>query len=133
MQTGTAPVQTSNTVPPATTRYGKVKLRTLDDVDQRTAMYQRMVQLRDAYRSDLGGDPTTGQDAIVQRIVCLQAWAEDAEAQYLQTGALDIATHTTATNALRRLLADIGLERRQRDVTPSLAEYARSKATGGAK
>jgi hypothetical protein len=35
----------------------------------------------------------------------------------------DVAAYTTGVNALRRLLADIGQERRLRDVTPTLTEY----------
>ena len=45
---------------------------------------------------------------------------------------IDIAEFTTATNALRRLLADLGLERRQRDLTPSLEGYLAAKASGEA-
>jgi hypothetical protein len=33
-----------------------------------------------------------------------------------------------ATNTLRRTLESVGLERRQRDVTPSLAEYLARRA-----
>lgn len=41
---------------------------------------------------------------------------------------LDIAAFTTATNALRRLLADLGLERRAKDLTPSINGYMALKA-----
>jgi hypothetical protein len=61
----------------------------------------------------------------------LQVWCEDAEAAYAATGQMDIAQFTTATNALRRLLSDIGLERRARDVTPDLRTYLAGK-TGSA-
>ncbi len=47
----------------------------------------------------------------------------------LATGeVLDVQTYTTAVNALRRLLGDLGLERVARDVTPPLADYLKSKA-----
>lgn len=107
----------------AKTRNGKVKLRTLNDIDGRTAAYRRFVELVAAYTSDLGSDLTTAESAIVQRVVSLQVWLEDAEASYAKAGDLDIATYTTASNALRRLLQDIGLQRRSRDVTPDLASY----------
>jgi hypothetical protein len=109
----------------ARTRYGKVRLRTLSDIDARTAAYRRFKELVASYTSDLGGNPTTGQQAIIQRAVSLQVWCEDAEAAYAATGEMGIAQFTTATNALRRLLSDIGLERRARDVTPSVADYVR--------
>lgn len=109
------------------TRAGKVRLRTLSDIDARTAAYRRFRELAEAYTSDLGGDLSTAESAIVQRVVSLQVWLEDAEAAYAKTGQLDIATYTTGSNALRRLLADIGLQRRQRDVTPDLSSYVSRK------
>jgi hypothetical protein len=36
---------------------------------------------------------------------------------------VDVAEHLAAINAQRRVLATIGLERRARDVTPSLDRY----------
>jgi hypothetical protein len=41
-------------------------------------------------------------------------------------GVLDLAEFTTAANSLRRLLSDLGLERRARDITPSLSQYLTS-------
>ena len=38
------------------------------------------------------------------------------------------ASFTTAANSLRRLLADLGLERRAKDITPSLSTYLDRKA-----
>ncbi|MGB3445203.1 MAG: hypothetical protein WBA48_00715 [Xanthobacteraceae bacterium] len=113
------------------TRAGKVRLRTLSDIDARTAAYRRFKNLVAGYSVDLGGDLSTAQQAIIQRAVSLQLWCEDAEAGYAGTGDLDIATFTTATNALRRLLADIGLERRARDVTPDLSMYLRNRSQEG--
>ncbi len=47
----------------------------------------------------------------------------------LATGAvLDVQTYTTAVNALRRLLGDLGLERVARNVTPPLSDYLKAKA-----
>jgi hypothetical protein len=112
----------------ARTRAGKVRLRTLGDMDARTAAYRRFKELVASYTSDLGGDPTTGQQAIIQRAVSLQVWCEDAEAAYAITGELDIGQFTTATNAMRRLLADIGLERRAHDVTDLAAYLAARRA-----
>jgi hypothetical protein len=122
----------ANDASSARTRSGKVRLRTLSDIDARTAAYRRFKELVASYTSDLGGDPTTGQQAIIQRAVSLQVWCEDAEAAYAATGEMDIATFTTATNALRRLLSDIGLERRAKDVTPSVADYVRHLREAGA-
>jgi len=110
----------------ARTRAGKVRLRTLGDIDARTAAFRRFKELVASYTSDLGGDLTTAQSAIIQRAVSLQVWLEDAEAAYAKSGQLDIATYTTASNALRRLLADIGLERKTKDVL-DLDAYVRQR------
>lgn len=110
------------------TRAGRVRLRTLGDLDGRTAAARRFRELASSYAVDLGGDLTTAQAAIVQRAASIQLWCESAEAEYAETGALDIAAFTTATNALRRLLADIGLERRAKDVTPDLRTYIAKRA-----
>ncbi len=114
--------------PKQTTRQGKVRLHTLADIDKRTAAYARFKELVDGYAADLGGDDhlTTAHRAIIQRAVSLQVWCEDCEAGYATTGDLDISSFTTATNALRRLLSDIGLERRQRDVTPDFSSYVQA-------
>lgn len=82
--------------------------------------------------SDLGGldEITTAKTAILCRAAALIAWLEAQEAAFAGDGKLDIAAYTTATNTLRRLLADIGLERSARNLTPTLAEYARMREAG---
>ena len=37
--------------------------------------------------------------------------------------AFDVAQYTTLVNVQRRVLADVGLKRVARDITPSLQEY----------
>lgn len=124
MQADATEVKSQNDVETARTRAGKVRLRTLSDIDKRTAAYARFQNLVAGYTSDVGGDPTTAQEAIIQRAVSLQVWCEDAEAAYAGSGELDIGQFTTATNALRRLLMDLGLERKQRDISiPEFSNY----------
>jgi hypothetical protein len=126
MQADVAEMQATRAPDMARTRSGMPRLRTLGDLDGRTAAARRFRELVSDYSSDLGGDLTTAQQAIVQRVVSLQVWCEGAEASYAESGELDISTFTTATNAMRRLLADIGLERRPKDVTPNLRDYLAS-------
>jgi hypothetical protein len=128
MQSDTAELERVSDGSRQKTRAGKIRLRTLNNLDARTAAYQRFKELVSAYSSDLGGDLSTAKAAIIQRVVSLQVWCESIEVVYAETGELDIAAFTTATNALRRLLADIGLERRPRDVSESLSDYV-AKAT----
>jgi len=55
-------------------------------------------------------------------------WCEQAEAEAAAGKPLNIGEYATATNTLRRLLQDIGLERRMRDITPRFSDYLQAKA-----
>lgn len=94
----------------------------LDGVDGRTALARRYRDILRELTSDLGGDPSAAQTIICRRAATLAVWCETAEAGMAAGKEIDIAEFTTATNALRRLLADIGLERKARDITPSLEQ-----------
>jgi hypothetical protein len=97
-------------------------------VDGRSAFARRYRDILAQLVSDLGGDPSEAQSLIARRAATLAVWSEQAEAQLASGVELDIGEFTTAVNALRRLLCDLGLERRMRDVT-SLATYLEAKAT----
>lgn len=102
----------------------------LEGVDMRTNGGRRFKELCADLVHHLGGDPTAPQFAIVRRAAALAVWCEQAEAGQAKGEDLDIAAYSTATNTLRRLLADLGLERTARDVTPSLTDYIAGKANG---
>jgi hypothetical protein len=90
----------------------------LEGVDGRSVLARRYRDILEQLISDIGGDPSEAQSLILRRSATLAVWCEMAEAEMAQGKELDIVSFTTATNALRRLLADIGLQRRSRDVTP---------------
>jgi len=94
----------------------------LPGVDGRSWAARRYRELVANMADDLGDDLTVAKQAIVCRAAALVTWTEQAEAEFARTGKLDIQSFTTAVNSLRRLLADVGLERRARDLTPSLRE-----------
>ena len=73
--------------------------------------------------SDIGGDPSEAQGIIIRRATQLAVWCEQAEAEAAGGKTLNIAEYATATNTLRRLLLDLGLERRMRDITPRIDAY----------
>lgn len=79
----------------------------------------------------LGDEATAPQFAIIRRAAALGVWCEQAETAQAQGEDLDVAAYTTATNTMRRLLADLGLERKSRDVTPSLQDYIAAKRETG--
>lgn len=102
----------------------KARLRTLDDLDRRTKAAQQALALRDALAGDLGGwdHITVAERQLVEGVALLGAMIRDAGAAYLSGEPVDLGEFMALTNAQRRLLADIGLERRARDVTPSIAD-----------
>lgn len=102
----------------------------LAGVDMRTSGGRRFKELCADLVDHLGDDTTAPQFAIIRRAAALAVWCEQAEADQAQGKELDVAAYTTATNTLRRLLSDLGLERRARDVTPSLSEYIAGRANG---
>jgi len=95
----------------------------LQGVDMRTHGGRRFKELCADLADHLGDTPTAPQFAIIRRAAALGVWCEQAEAEQAQGADLDVAAYTTAANALRRLLTDLGLDRKARDVTPSLTAY----------
>jgi hypothetical protein len=101
----------------------------IDGLDGRSALARRYRDLVAEFVSDLGGADviSAAQRAIVRRAASLCVWCEAVEVRLAAGEEIDIAPYTTAANSLRRLVVDIGLERRARDVTPSLDAYLRAK------
>ncbi len=100
----------------------------LDAVDGRSVFARRYRDILAQLVSDMGGDPSEAQSLIARRAATLAVWCEQAEASMAAGTDLDIQEFTTATNALRRLLSDIGLERRAREIVPTLTEYLAERA-----
>ncbi|MER8654410.1 hypothetical protein [Mesorhizobium sp. M0847] len=101
----------------------------LPDIDGRSAIARRIRELLAEFVKDMGGDPSSPKLVIAKRAAVLSAWCESAESKMAKADeafeALDIASYTTAINSLRRLLTDIGLERKAKDITGSLNDYVR--------
>jgi hypothetical protein len=55
------------------------------------------------------------------------AIVSDFEARWVSGEQLELGEYLQAVNVQRRVLATLGLERRARDVTPTLVEYLASK------
>lgn len=107
----------------------KARLRTLDDLDRRTKAGQAALKLRDDMAADLGGwDRLSAmQRELVSNAALLGAMIEDAGVTYLKGEPVDLAEFMALTNAQRRLLADLGLDRRLTNVTPNAREYLARK------
>jgi hypothetical protein len=108
----TVPVQANK---PAD-RPGKARLKSLRDLDQRTASAKRAKELIAAITADLGGADslTAAQQELVQ--------LADCEARWLAGEAVDGPAWLSATDRQRRLLETLGIHRKPRDVT-TLSDY----------
>ena len=102
----------------------------LGDVDGRSREARRYRDVYAALIAHLGGEDYASEVKrhLAKRASALIVWAEVEEAKLATGEALDVQTYTTAVNALRRLLGDLGLERAARDVTPPLSDYLKAKA-----
>lgn len=108
----TAPrAQPAKPKPQAGTRQGNGRL-VLSGVDGRTTSARRFKEIIATLSADLDGDLTEAQKAIAARAATLAVWCEAAETGFANGGDFDVATYATSANAMRRLLADPGLERR---------------------
>jgi hypothetical protein len=100
----------------------------LTGVDGRSLMARRFREISAAMAADIGGDLTEAQRHLVARAATLICWCEEREAELARGEEFDAAQYSAVTNTLRRLLSDLGIERRPRDVTPSLADYLARRA-----
>ena len=117
---GTAQIQRDPDDDAPRTRQGKVRLRSLDDLDNRTAAARRARDLVADLESDLGGGDrlSVGLRELVKRAAMLGAIVEDCEVRWLERKPVDLDTYLAAVNAQRRVLVTVGLDRVPRDVTP---------------
>ena len=106
-------------------KVGKARLLTLADLDHRTTAARRAHDLIESIHTDLGGVDrlATGEQQIVQRAALIGTMAEDVEARWLAGQSIDPNILCVLANAQRRLFEALGLERRARNVTPTLSEY----------
>ena len=103
-------------------------------VDQRSQWVRRGRDVEASLLAELGGADyvTAQQRLLVRKIAVLETELNVREQRFAEAGEAsdeELAGYSTVVNSQRRLLADIGLERRQRDVTPSVHSYLAEKAS----
>jgi hypothetical protein len=105
----------------------KVRLRSISDMDGRSAAYRQAMQLVSGLESDLGGSEaiTAGARELVKRCALLSAICEDAEVRWLKHEEVDLSVYLAAINAQRRCLVTLGLDRRARQVGSSTLDPQR--------
>jgi hypothetical protein len=99
----------------------------LPGIDGRSPWVRRCKDVIAAHLSDLGGEANTSaaERSIIRRAAVLTTELERMEAQFAAAGepsadALDVYARVAAN--LRRMLEAIGLQRRSKDVTPTLGD-----------
>jgi hypothetical protein len=100
----------------------------LPGVDGRSPWVRRAKDIIAAHLSDLGGEDNTSaaERSIVRRAAVLTTELERLEAKFAVAGeatADDLDVYQRMTNTLRRSLEAVGLERRAKDIGPTLQEY----------
>jgi hypothetical protein len=106
----------------------------LAGIDQRSLPYREYQDTVADLVHHLGGEPSAVEAAIAAEAAGLIVWCRSARIALLKGEAFDVGAYTTGVNALRRLLADIGQERRLHELNPpSLAAYLEGKAHEKAK
>jgi len=102
------------------------------DVDRRSSWARRMRDLLSEHIADLGGENNTSaaERSIIRRVATISTELELLERKFVDANgarAEDLQMYISAANSLRRLLEAVGLQRRARDVTPSLNDIMREE------
>jgi hypothetical protein len=102
----------------------------LPGIDGRSAWVRRAKDLLALHMADLGGEDNVSEAerALLRRAVTLIIELERREVMFAQAGAADddaLAIYQTTVNTLRRTLEALGLQRRPRDVSPTLGQILR--------
>jgi hypothetical protein len=97
----------------------------LPGLDGRSASARRFRDLANAFVADMGGLDRCSEIrlGLLRRLAAVTVQAELLEARMVNGEAVDIATLCTLASTTVRLSQRLGLERRARNVTPSLREY----------
>lgn len=101
----------------------------LPGIDGRSIWARRLRDLVALHITDLGGDANVSEAerAIIRRAAVIITELERMERDFALSegapGLAELEVYQRLSNTMRRLLEAVGLQRRARDVTPSLADY----------
>ncbi len=106
------------------------KLFCVDGLDGRSQTARRFRDLVETIGNDLGGADhlSEGQKQLIRRAATLSIMAEAMEADAVRNLAFDGEAYGVLCDRLGRCLQRLGLERKARDVTPTLQSYLAAKA-----
>jgi hypothetical protein len=101
----------------------------LPRIDQRTVSAMRYRSLLDSYGTELGGQLTEAEKALVQQIASMQLRIEQLQAAIVEGQDVDADQIIRLSSEHRRLLTSLrGKVAKNKPAGPTLADYLRSKA-----
>ena len=105
----------------------------LPGLDGRSATARRYRDLVNAFVADMGGLECCSEIrlGLVRRLAATTVQAEMLEARMVNGEEIDISQLCTLASTTVRLSQRLGLERKQRDVTPSLSDLIRADQNRG--
>jgi len=100
--------------------------------DGRTAWAKRFRDLVADHASDLGGSDNLSQSqkALVRRAAALGIELERMEGDLAEGRAVDLDLFGRLSGHQRRILETLGIERRKKDLAPTLAQYRAQRQAG---
>jgi hypothetical protein len=100
----------------------------LPGVDGRSLVARRYRDIASAVLADQGGlqDCSESRLQLIRRFAAASCLAEQLEAKLARGEQIDIQEHALLCSTLTRLAQRIGIDRRQRDITPDPLEFAQS-------
>lgn len=107
---------------PANKTGGKVRLLTAKSLDGRTRARKQFDAIANGIAADLGGvdQLSTVQRHLLEAFAGAAVHVHDLNARLLKGEKVDVITHSQAISSMVRVASRIGLDRRAKDVTPSL-------------
>ena len=97
----------------------------LPNIDGRSALARRYRDIAGAILVDQGGADqcSESRQQLIRRFAAAAVLAEQLESRLANGEAIDIQEHATLSSTLVRLSSRIGIDRRMKDITPTLSEY----------
>jgi hypothetical protein len=97
------------------------------DGDPNSAWSRRFHDLVVGHVSDLGGADilSKAQFSLIRRCAAIECELERLDAMLSRNEEVDLDSYARVAGHLRRIFETLGLERRQRDVTPTLGQLLR--------
>jgi hypothetical protein len=103
----------------------------LPGIDGRSVIARRYRDIVSAILVDQGGEQHCSESRLqlIRRFAAAAVLAEQMEARLANGEQIDIAEHAQLASTLVRIANRIGIDRRAKNVTPSLRDYLEERAT----